>query len=195
MRRNFNGALVALVVVAVSSVPALARGNDLVIKTGQGEELSIRNGFFGRKTTVVKDRLGNGYATKTGLFGSKEQQVNILGNTIERKKGWFGGSNVQGSTIFGDRVSTKRGIFGRRTTEVDVSGTANLVKSLWQKHGPSITGKSTAAPLAPLSTPAAALAPAVTTPALTAPEALTTPTVMPTGDLTSSLDNILNKAY
>jgi hypothetical protein len=149
MRRNFNGALLALVVTAVAAAPALARGNNLVIQDGQGEQVTIKNGFFGRKTTVVKDRLGNGYASSTGLFGTKETQGSVLGNTFERKKGLFGGSTVAGSTIFGDKVTTKKGIFGRRTTTVDVSGTSNVLKSLWDKHGAQLMGKVPAAPVVP----------------------------------------------
>jgi hypothetical protein len=153
MRRNFNGAMLALVMSAVTIAPALARGNDLVIKDGLGEEVTMKHGFFGRGTTVVKDRLGNGYATSTGLFGTKEQQVKVLGNSFERKKGLFGGTTVQGGTIFGDKVSTKKGIFGRRTTTVDVSGTTGVLKTLWQQHGPQLMGKVPALPPSVQTTP------------------------------------------
>jgi hypothetical protein len=152
MRRNFNGAMLALLLAAVTTAPALARGNDLVIKDGMGEQIEIRNGFFGRKTTVVKDRLGNGYSTKTGLFGSKDTNVSVMGNNLTRKKGIFGSTEVQGNTIFGDKVTTKKGLFGRRTTEVDVSGTSNVLKGLWSKFGPELMGKTAAAaPAAPVT--------------------------------------------
>lgn len=156
MRRNFNGAVLALVMSALAAAPAMARGNDLIIKDGMGEEVTVKHGFFGRGTTIVKDRLGNGYASNTGLFGTKEQQVQVLGNSLERKKGLFGGTSVQGSTIFGDQIKTKKGIFGRRTTTVDVSGTSNVLKALWQKHGPELMGKTPAVtpPPSVQSTPA-----------------------------------------
>jgi hypothetical protein len=147
MQTKLTGALLALAVAAITVAPALARGNDFVIKDGFGEEIQIRNGFFGRKTKVVKDRLGNGYSSKTGLFGTREQDVNILGNTVKRKKGLFGGSDIQGSTIFGDKVTTKKGIFGRRTTTIDASGISSVARNLWTKNKDSILGKpSTAQP-------------------------------------------------
>jgi hypothetical protein len=141
MQRKINGALLALIMTATVAAPAMARKNDLIIKDGQGEEVQIKHGFFGRGTTVVKDRMGNGYATHTGFFGTKDQQIGVLGNTFERKKGLLGGSTINGSTIFGDKVQTRKGIFGRRTTTVDVSGTSNVLKTLWQQHGAQLMGK------------------------------------------------------
>lgn len=140
MQRNFNGALLALMMVAVTSAPALARGNDLVIKSGFGDEVLIKNGFFGRKSTVVKDRMGNGFTTRGGMFGSGQSSVNVMGNNLTRKKGWFGQSEIKGGTILGDKVSTKKGLFGRRTTTVDVSGTSSVVKNLWNQHAPKLLG-------------------------------------------------------
>ena len=152
MQRKINGAILALIAIATMAAPALARKNDLIIRDGQGEELQMRHGFFGRGTTVVKDRLGDGYATHTGLFGTKQQQFGLLGNTFERKQGLLGGSSISGGTIFGDRVQTKRGIFGRRTTMVDVSGSSNVLKTLWQQHGAQLMGKTQAvAPATPVA--------------------------------------------
>lgn len=148
MRRKFNIAILSLMMAATTMAPALARGNDVVIKNGFGEEVQIKNGFFGRKTTIVKDRLGDGYSTKKGLFGTKEQQVNVLGNSFSRKKGLLGGSDVKGSSIFGDKVETKRGIFGRRTTTIDASGVSSVVKNLWDKNKGSLMGtQQVAAPV------------------------------------------------
>jgi len=138
MTKNIlNATALTVLVTALSIVPALARGNDLTIKDGFGEEIQVQNGFFGHKTKVVKDRLGDGYAQKTGWFGSKEQDVNVLGNQLKRKKGVFGGEDISGSTIFGDNVTTKKGIFGRRKTTVDVSGSAAALQSLFKKNGGS----------------------------------------------------------
>ncbi len=161
MQRNFNRALMACMIVASTIGPALARGNDLIIKDGFGEEIQVKRGFFGRDTKIVKDRMGNGFATKKGLFGSKEQDVNVLGNSFSRKKGLLGGSQVQGSTIFGDRVTTKKGIFGRRTTTVDASGVSSVVKNLWDKNKDSILGRTppTTAGSMPGSTPNGGLTP------------------------------------
>lgn len=151
MRRKVNGAMLALTLAAITTAPALARGNDLVIKDGFGEQVVVKHGWFGKKTVTVKDRLGDGYTTNKGLFGTKEQSVNILGNGFTRKKGLFGGSQINGSTILGDKITTKKGIFGRRTTEVDVSGASQAIKALWDKHGSQLLGKTTPAPI--LNTP------------------------------------------
>jgi hypothetical protein len=123
--------------------PSLARGNDLTIKDGFGEEIVIKNGLFGGQQRVVKDRLGNHYASKKGWFGSKETSVNVMGNEFKKKKGWFGGSDIEGHSMLGDTVSTKKGIFGRRTTTVDVSGISGLIRGLLNED--KIPGTSAAA--------------------------------------------------
>ncbi len=131
---RYSVAALALFVGTVSTTPAvLARGNDLIIKTGKGEEINIQNGFFGTKKKVVKDRFGDKYESKKGWFGSKEQQASVLGNSFSRKKGILGGTEIQGSTILGDSIKTKKGIFGRRTTEIDASGVTNLVQGFMGK--------------------------------------------------------------
>lgn len=114
--------------LSASLSPALARDSDWTIKTGQGEEIAIRNGLFGGKSKVVKDRLGNKYETKKGFFGSNKTDVQVLGNTYKKKKGIFGSSKSETSTIFGDKVSTKKGLFGRRSTTIDLSGSANILQ-------------------------------------------------------------------
>jgi hypothetical protein len=141
-QNNFNALLLVALVSAASTLPALARGNDLTVKDGFGEEVKVTNGFFGHKTRVVKDRLGDGYAQKKGWFGSEEQDANVLGNSFKRKKGILGGSDLEGSTIFGDKVVTKKGIFGRRKTEVDVSGSASAIKALFNKGKDGTQGGS-----------------------------------------------------
>jgi len=118
---------------------SFAWGNNLTIKDGFGEEVTVRHGLFGSKQRVIKDRLGDGVAQKTGLFGTRETQVNLLGNQFRKKKGLFGGSEIDGSTIFGDKVTTKKGWFGRRTTTVDVSGMSAVIHDLMagRKVGPT----------------------------------------------------------
>lgn len=134
LRFRYSVAFLALFIGAVATTPAcLARGNDLIIKTGKGEEISIQNGFFGSKKKVVKDRFGDKYESKKGWFGSKQQEATVLGNSFSRKKGILGGTEIQGSTILGDSIKTKKGIFGRRTTEIDASGVTNLVQGFFGK--------------------------------------------------------------
>lgn len=123
-----SAALLILALGLVSANPALARGNDITFKTGKGEEFTIKNGFFGSKKKVVKDRFGNKYESKKGWFGTRETDASVLGNSFQRKKGLLGGTDISGSTILGDSIRTKKGIFGRRTTEVDMSGITNLVQ-------------------------------------------------------------------
>lgn len=140
---RYSAACLAVLLGVASTTPALARGNDLVLKTGKGEELVIKNGFFGGKEKVVKDRFGNKYESKKGWFGTKKTDATVLGNSYQSKKGLFGGTDVQASTILGDSVRTKKGIFGRRTTEVDVSGVTGLVEGFINKRmAPRNTGLS-----------------------------------------------------
>ncbi len=124
--------LSALCLPAVSAAP-----QSFDIKDGMGEEVKMQQGWFGTKKRMVKDRLGNGYASKKGLFGTTETEASVLGNSIKRKKGFFGTNDIEGSTIFGDKVSTKKGLFGRRTTTVDVSGSSAVLKSLFGSKPPT----------------------------------------------------------
>lgn len=134
----FKTKLIALNLAALISVAtagsALAKGiGDLEIKTGGGEELTIKNGWFGKKTTSAKDRLGNKVEYSKGWFGSKGASVSVLGNTFERKKGLFGSGDIQAHTILGDTVKSKKGWFGRRKTTVDLSGVGSVVNNYFGK--------------------------------------------------------------
>lgn len=128
---KFQLLAVPMLVSLIFAAPSFARGNDFVITDGMGEEIQIRNGLFGKKTKVVKDRLGNGFKQETGIFGGKTTEASILGNEFKKKKGLLGGSDISASTIFGDNVKTKKGIFGRRTTTVDLSGSSKLIQSFF----------------------------------------------------------------
>jgi hypothetical protein len=136
IRPVLASAAVATILSLSCSLSGLARGNDLTVTTGHGEEIQIKNGFFGRRNVEIKDRLGDKYVQKKGFFGSKETSVNLFGNQIQKKKGWFGGSDISGQDILGDKVTTKKGIFGRRTTTVDVSGAASLIQNLFSDKKP-----------------------------------------------------------
>lgn len=117
--------------------PALARGNDWTITDGMGEEIQVRNGFFGKKSTLVKDRMGNGFKKDKGILGGTSTEASVLGNGFKKKTGIFGGSDISGSTIFGDSVQTKKGIFGRRKTTVDLSGSSKLIQSFFGPRQPA----------------------------------------------------------
>ncbi|MBY0357339.1 MAG: hypothetical protein K2W82_04995 [Candidatus Obscuribacterales bacterium] len=120
----------------ICAQPALAQRNDISISDGMGEEIQIKNGWFGGKSKNIQDRFGNKYQSSKGIFGGSQSEAAVLGNSIKRKKGWFGGSSVQGSTIFGDKVESKKGLFGGRKTKVDISGSAAVVKSLFASSKP-----------------------------------------------------------
>ena len=119
------------------SLPTFARGNDLSITDGAGEQVQIKHSLFGRNKTVMKDRFGDGFAQQNGLFGSKASEASVLGNRVMHKKGLLGNTETDASTIFGANMVTKKGIFGRRTTAVDLSGTNQLIHSFLGHSGPT----------------------------------------------------------
>ena len=140
MPLNFNKQALFAMPLLLSLIfvsPAIARGNDWTITDGMGEELQVKNGFFGKKKAVVKDRMGNGFKKETGIFGGSTTEASVLGNGFKKKKGIFGGSEIAGSTIFGDSVQTKKGIFGRRSTTVDLSGSSKLIQSFFGPRQPA----------------------------------------------------------
>jgi hypothetical protein len=143
--------------IAVQALPALAwRGNDFAITDGAGEQLQIKHSLFGRNKTVVKDRLGDGFATQTGFFGTKTSEVGILGNRLQSHKGLLGNSETDASTLLGDRLVTKKGIFGRRKTAVDLSGTTHLVQSFFNKPKFPLPSPMGSQSMTPQMVPAAA---------------------------------------
>lgn len=107
---------------------SFAGTGDLSVTNGMGEEMSMKKSLFGKKELMLKDRYSNRYSKKENLAGGKETELNFLGNELKSKKGLLG-SKMEGSTIFGDKVTSKKGFFGRRKTTLDLSGSANLLKS------------------------------------------------------------------
>ncbi len=134
-RHLFSIAAVALVAMSVGdlSLPAEASNNNWTIKTGQGEEISVNNGWFGGKSTVVKDRMGDKIEKKKGWFGSGSTEVNLLGNSLETKKGLLGRKSTTITTLTGDKIEHKNGWF-RNSTTIDASGASNLIGTLLQKR-------------------------------------------------------------
>ncbi|MCA9803376.1 MAG: hypothetical protein KC777_15505 [Cyanobacteria bacterium HKST-UBA02] len=114
--------------MAASLAPgAFADSHNISIRDGKGEELTVKNGLLGSKTTVVKDRLGNKYEKKKGLFKKSSTEASAFGNSVKKKKGLFGSSQTEVTTILGDKVTTKKGVFGRRQTTVEAGGLTDLV--------------------------------------------------------------------
>jgi hypothetical protein len=106
----------------------------LDVRTGFGEEVMVKHGLFGTTDTEVKDRLGDAYEDKNGLFSS-EQGVNFLGNSYVKHKGLLSGTTVEGRSIFGDRIESKKSFFGLgpRKTTVDLSGVGSIVQQVTNK--------------------------------------------------------------
>ena len=98
---------------------------------GSGDEISIKKGWFGNKTKVAKDRFGDGFAEKKSILGTKQTEVNVLGNGIATKKGLFGNREIQAHTILGDNFTTKKHWWGR-TTSVNASGIGSLLDSTFK---------------------------------------------------------------
>lgn len=154
MNRLRISRLLIVLSIATLSIPAVyAAPQSFEITDGQGEVVKVERGWFGSKKKVVKDRMGNGYSSKKGLFGTTEQEGSVLGNSFKRKKGFFGRSDIQGSTIFGDKVTTKKGLFGQRKTTVDVSGSAAMIKTLLGSKQPKATLSEPTTSFPPITAP------------------------------------------
>lgn len=129
---------------------AQAKSDNWTIKTKKGDEITVKDGWFGRGKKVVKsEKLGTLYekndgvfgsksevnlpgtkiASKSGMFGRKNKEVSVLGNSVTTKKGLFGSKTTEVKTVFGDSVKTKKGWFGRTTTEVEPGGLTGLLGS------------------------------------------------------------------
>src|SRR5579883_3525567 len=74
-----------------------ARGNDFSISDGQGEMLQIKNPLFGKKTRIIRDRLGDGFGQQKGILGGTDSEFSVLGNKMQRHKGIFGNTQTSAS--------------------------------------------------------------------------------------------------
>lgn len=164
MNKVVNSFSLLLVMGLVLASPAqaldLSGWGNTSLTTGSGDEITIKNGLFGSKTRVVKDRLGDKYVSKRGLFGNTEKEIGVFGNSYKKKKGIFGGRETEVTTIFGDSLKTKKNLFGYRSTQIDAGGVTSLVSSAIQGlrakpmpplHDPGFGTQGTG--LSPLTTP------------------------------------------
>ncbi len=149
MNRTLSTIVMLGVLLGTTNTAAFARGSDWTITTGPGkEEVTVKNGWFGKKTRVAKDRFGNKIEKKTGILGNGSSEVSVLGNSYRKEKGILGGSEVEAKTLLGDSIKTEKGIFGRRKTTIDASGITGVV-------GAFISSKMNTKPNPPLLDPSA----------------------------------------
>lgn len=183
MNKLVSGLSLVLVVGAVASQSAqafdLTSWGSTSLKTGSGDEITIKNGLFGNKTRVVKDRLGDKYVSKRGLLGNTDNEIGILGNSYSKKKGIFGTKETEVTTLFGDSLKTKKNIFGYRSTQINAGGISSLVSS-------AIQGMRTK-PMVPLHDPNLGANPPIGTQG-TGLSPLTTPGEAPLDAVPQSLD-------
>lgn len=113
---------------------AEAQGNNVAVKSGGGETLEMKSGWFGRDSIKVQDRFGNKLENSKGWLSDKKE-VKVLGNSLEAKKGLFGQKSYKATSILGDKIETKRTWFGLgpRKTTVDLSGVSSVAGQLIKK--------------------------------------------------------------
>lgn len=113
---------------------AEAQGNNVTVKSGGGETLEMKSGWFGRDSIKVQDRFGNKLENSKGWL-SRKKEVKVLGNSLEEKKGLFGQKSYKATSILGDKIETKRSWFGLgpRQTTVDLSGVSSVAGQLIKK--------------------------------------------------------------
>jgi hypothetical protein len=113
---------------------AEAQGNNVTVKSGGGETLEMKSGWFGRDSIKVQDRFGNKLENSKGWL-SRKKEIKVLGNSVEEKKGLFGQKSYKATSILGDKIETKRtwlGLGPRKTT-VDLSGVSSIANQLIKK--------------------------------------------------------------
>lgn len=116
----FCGAMLA------SSMPALA---DSTVINGPGFKIEKKHGWFGRKSTVYHDALGNEVETKTGFFGRKTTSTKLFGSQAVKS-----GNNVTVRGPHGEPlVSSKHTLFGGKQTQVDGNGIWHAVKNVFNQ--------------------------------------------------------------
>lgn len=136
MVRKISSVVALLVTSFVSAIPASFALDTWEFKTGKGESVLVKKGLFGTKTVKLKDRMGNGYESDNGFWGSKKNSVSFLGNGVTIEKNVLGRNSIQASSILGDKIETKRSWFGLgpRRTYIDASGVTNLAEQLLKKQ-------------------------------------------------------------
>jgi hypothetical protein len=134
-----TSALMLLVLLAwASSLPVLSWPVSLSVTSGDGDEATYKRGLLGNKRTTVKDRMGDKFETKRGVFGlTKDEELGVLGNGGKYHKGILGNSETDVHTMFGDSVKYKKNIFGWRRATVDLHGLSSAMDQTFRPSMPS----------------------------------------------------------
>lgn len=115
----------ALLLTTISITTASA--NSTVID-GPGFKVEKKNGWFGRKSTVYQDAMGNTVERKTGFLGHESSRTKVLGSEVSQN-----GKNI---TVRGPNgqpmVTKKKTLFGGEQTHIDGNGIIESVKGLFQ---------------------------------------------------------------
>ena len=108
---------------------AEAKSKNWLIKSKSGNEIKVKDGWFGTGNKEVKSaKYGTLYENKKGVF-SEQSQVNTPVGNVVKKKGLFGKEEKE-VNVLGNSYSTKKGWFGRTTTEVDPGGLGTRLGSM-----------------------------------------------------------------
>jgi hypothetical protein len=125
-----KSSLISLMVLVQlgANAPAFAWPFSLTVNSGEGEEAVYKRGLLGNRRTMVKDRFGDKYENKRGIFGlSKDNELGVLGNGARYHKGILGNKETDVHTMFGDSVKYKKNVFGWRSANVDLHGVSSLL--------------------------------------------------------------------
>lgn len=141
MRMSFLFPLLVPIIL-LSNQSALAKWGTFTMTDENGEQVKVKHGLFGKKT-IVKDRFGNGVATKQGIFGiNKDTQVSAVGNNVQVHKGLLG-SQTEVEDMLGDKITSNKNLL-YSNTNVDLSGVNRLLNKYF---GPKMGNPSTIAPV------------------------------------------------
>jgi hypothetical protein len=121
-----------LLTLLIASPAAFGWGT-VDIKTGKGEEVQVKKGFFGNEKFVMQDRMGDHVVKSRGILGNKHDEVSVMGNGASYNRNIFGVKSVAGGDMLGDKFESHRMLFGLgpRITKVDVSGATGVAEHLF----------------------------------------------------------------
>jgi hypothetical protein len=127
--RNLFAALLVLGLLSAGSLSVYA---DSTVFDGPGFKVENKTGWFGRKSAVYKDALGNTLEKKHGWFGQESTRTKIFGSEAVTSTNPITGKSVVVNGPSGQPlVTTKRTLFGGKQTHVDGNGIFQSIKGLF----------------------------------------------------------------